>query len=175
MDKLSQQNRVMKFCTDAGFLTTVEVGQYFMTQDTEEFSQFTDSVACREYTLPRDENSSEPKGRIRGNSKIGPVLQIATCCLHGKYGVEVRIVSMNKDNSHTWVRISHGLNKIFTNLINNEQEASEMQFDAFRLNASALEKELGLTLNHKNIRSVKTTPEKTRFRDVKCARNWDTD
>ena len=37
-DKLSQQNRVIKFCTDAAFLTTVDVGQYFMTKDTEEFS-----------------------------------------------------------------------------------------------------------------------------------------
>ena len=55
IEKLSQQDRVSKFCTDAGFLTTVEVGQYFMTKDTEEFSQFTDSVACREYTLPREE------------------------------------------------------------------------------------------------------------------------
>ena len=55
VDKLSQQNRVIKFCTDAGFLTTFDVGQYFMTKDTEEFSQFTESVACREYTLPRDE------------------------------------------------------------------------------------------------------------------------
>ena len=62
IEKLSQQVRLSKFCTDAGFLTTVEVGQYFMTKDTEEFSQFTDSVACREYTLPRDEDSSEPKG-----------------------------------------------------------------------------------------------------------------
>ena len=61
-ERLSQQDRVIKFCTDAGFLTTVEVGQYFMTKDTEELSQFTDSVACREYTLPRDEDSSEPKG-----------------------------------------------------------------------------------------------------------------
>ena len=26
-----------------------------MTKDTEEFSQFTDSLARREYTLPRDE------------------------------------------------------------------------------------------------------------------------
>ena len=57
-----QQNRVIKFSTDAGFLTTLEVGQYFMTKDTEEFSQFTDAVACREYTLPRDEEASEPKG-----------------------------------------------------------------------------------------------------------------
>ena len=50
IEKLSQQEKVIKFCTDAGFLTTVEVGQYFMTKDTEEFSQFTDSVACREYS-----------------------------------------------------------------------------------------------------------------------------
>ena len=74
VERLSQQNRVIKFCTDAGFLTTVEVGQYFMTKDTEEFSQFTDSVACREYTLPRDEKLSESKDWIRGNTEIGPVL-----------------------------------------------------------------------------------------------------
>ena len=84
IEKLSQQDRVIKFCTDAGFLTTVEVGQYFMTKDTEEFSQFTDSVACREYTLPRDESLTEPKGWIRGNTKIGPVLEVTTCCLQGK-------------------------------------------------------------------------------------------
>ena len=54
-ERLSQQNRVIKLCTDAGFLTTVDVGQYFMTKDTEEFSQFAEPVTCREYTLPRDE------------------------------------------------------------------------------------------------------------------------
>ena len=96
VDKLSQQNRVIKFCTDAGFLTTVDFGQYFMTKDTEEFSQFTDSVACREYTLPRDEKSSDPKGWIRGNTKIGPVLEVTTSYLQGKYGVEIRIESVKK-------------------------------------------------------------------------------
>ena len=68
VERLSQQNRVIKICTDAGFLTTVEVGQYFMTKDTEEFSPFTEPVACREYTLPRDEKSSDPKVWIRGNT-----------------------------------------------------------------------------------------------------------
>ena len=111
---LSQQNRVMKMCIDAGFLTTVEVVQYFMTKDTEEFSQFTEPVACREYTLPRDEHLSEPIGWIRGNTKIGPVLEVTTCCLQGKYGVEIRIESFTKDHSHSWVRIwlekvGHGL------------------------------------------------------------------
>ena len=102
-----------------------------MRKDTAEFSQFTDAVACREYTLPRDEGASEPKGWIRGNTKIGPVLEVATCCLHGKYGVEIRIMSMNKDNSHSWVRNSHGLNKLVTNLNNNEQETSEVQFEEY--------------------------------------------
>ena len=179
--KLSQQDKLSKFCTDAGFLTIVEVGQYFITKDTEEFSQFTDSVACREYTLPRDEDLSEPKGRIQGNTKIGPVLEVTTCYLHGKYGVEIRIMSMNKDDSHSWVRFSHGLNKLVTNLNNNEQEISEVQFEeyALKLNAGDLAsrskakakpqrrdsassstrtfpigRELGLMLNQENIRST---------------------
>ena len=137
IEKLSQQDRLSKFCTDAGFLTTVEVGQYFMTKDTEEFSQFTDSVACREYTLPRDEDSSEPKGWIRGNTEIGPVLEVTICCLQGKYGVEIRIKSMNKDNSHSWVRISHGSNKFVMNLNNNEQEISEVQLEERALKLDA--------------------------------------
>ena len=40
VERLSQQNRVIKNCTDAGFLTTVGVGQYFMTKHTDEFLQF---------------------------------------------------------------------------------------------------------------------------------------
>ena len=107
-----------------------------MTKDTEEFSQFTDSVACREYTLPRDESSSEPKGWIRG-------MDITTSCLQGKYGVEIKIESLNKDNSHSWVRISHGLNKLVTDLSNkdqddNEQETSEIQFEDFALKTNVL-------------------------------------
>ena len=139
VDKLSQQNRVIKFCTDAGFLTTVDVGQYFMTKDTEKFSQFTDSVTCRGYTLLRDEKSSDPKGWIRGNTKIGPLLEVTTSYLQGRYGVEIRIESINKDNSHSWVRISHGLNELVSELSNNkendnnEHETSEMQFKDFAL------------------------------------------
>ena len=113
-----------------------------MTKDTEEFSQFTDSVACREYTLPRDKNSSEPKGWIRGNTKIGPVLEVTTCYLQGKYGVEIRIESINKDHSHSWVRISHRLNKLVTDLSNkehddNEHDTSEMQFEDGALKTNA--------------------------------------
>ena len=68
---------------DPGFLATVEVGQCSMKKDTEEFSPFTESVAHFEYTLSRGEETSEPKGWIRGNTKIGPVLEVTTCRLQG--------------------------------------------------------------------------------------------
>ena len=137
IEKLSQQDKLSKFCMDAGFLNVVEIGQYFMRRDTAEFSQFR-AAACREYTLPRDEETSEPKGWIRGNTKIGPVLEVATSCLHGKYGVKIRISSVNRDNTYPWVGISHGSNKFVTNLNNNEQEISEVQLEeyALKLNAS---------------------------------------
>ena len=32
VEKLPQPDRLRKMCTDAGFLKTVEVGQYFMTK-----------------------------------------------------------------------------------------------------------------------------------------------
>ena len=118
LDRLSQQDRLIKICSDAGFLKTVEVGQYFMTKHTDEFLQFAEPVTCREYTLPWDDKSTDPKGWIQGNTKIGPVLEVTTSYLQGKHGVEIRIESVNKDNSHSWVRISHGLNKLVTDLIN---------------------------------------------------------
>ena len=108
VEMLSQQDRLIKICIDAGFLTTVEVGQYFMTKNTEESSQFTGPATCREYSVPRDGKSSDPEGWIRVNTKIGPMLEVTTSYLQGKHGVEIRIESVNKDKSHSWVRISHG-------------------------------------------------------------------
>ena len=39
-------------------------------------------------------------------TQIGPVLEGTTSDLQGIYGVEIRIESVNQDNSHSWVRIS---------------------------------------------------------------------
>ena len=41
--------------------------------------------------------------------------------------MEIRIESMNKDHCHSWVRISHGLNKLVTNLNNKEQDDNEQE------------------------------------------------
>ena len=99
-----------------------------MTKDTADLIQF-NTVACREYTLPRDEAASQPKGWIQGNTEIGPVLVVATSYLHGKYGVEIRL---SRDNTRSWVRISHGSNRFVMNLNNNGTEIPEDQLENMR-------------------------------------------
>ena len=110
IEMLSQEHKVSKFCMEAGLKRIVEVGQYSMTKDTGDFTKI-HTVACRVYTLPRDDGSSQPRGWIQGNSRIGPVLEVTTSYMYGKHGIEIRIWSLSQDNSHSWVRISHGLNK----------------------------------------------------------------
>ena len=76
IEKLSQQDKLSKICMDAGFLSVVENGQHFMMKDTGDLTQF-NTVACREYTLPREDSTSKPKGWIQENTKIGPVFEVA--------------------------------------------------------------------------------------------------
>ena len=121
IESLSPENRLSKFCKEAGFLRVVEVGQYFVTKDTGDCRQF-QSVACREYTLPRDDKASQPKGWIRGNTRIGPVLEVTTSFQHFKYGIEIRIESVNQDDSHSWVRISRGTVKYVIDSIQDNTE-----------------------------------------------------
>ena len=47
VESLSSENKVSKFCKEAAFMRVVEVGQYFVTKDTGNLTQFR-SVACRE-------------------------------------------------------------------------------------------------------------------------------
>ena len=121
VESLSPENKVSKFCKEAGFMGVVEVGQYFVTKDTGDFRQFR-SVACREYTLPRDDPASQAKGWIQGNMRIGPVLEVTTSFQHLKYGIEIRIWSVNQDDSQSWVRISYGTVKYVIDSIQNNTE-----------------------------------------------------
>ena len=95
-------------------MSVVEVGQYFVTRNV---SEFVHAVACHEYTLPRDDPASKPKGWIKANTRIGPVLEITTSFHQFKYGVEVRIPSVKQDNSQSWVRISFGTVRYVNNYI----------------------------------------------------------
>ena len=83
IEKLCQQDKLNKFNMDAGFLSVVESGQYFMTKDTGDLTQF-HAVACREYTLPREDEASQPKGWIQETPKLDPCwkLQPVICTVN---------------------------------------------------------------------------------------------
>ena len=71
-------------------------------------------TSCREYTLPRSEETSRVRGWIRANTKIGPVLEIKVSYHQGRYGVEIMIESLFRDRTVSWVRIANGFNKYVT-------------------------------------------------------------
>ena len=87
IESLSPESKVSRFCMEAGFMRVVEVGEYFMTKDTGDFRQFR-SVACREYILPETIQLHNQKGRIQGNMRIGPVLEVTTSFQYGKHGLK---------------------------------------------------------------------------------------
>ena len=62
------------------------------------------------------------KGWIQGNMRIGPVLEVTTSLKHFKYGIEIRIGSVNQDDSHSWVRISYGTVKYVVGSIQDNTE-----------------------------------------------------
>ena len=110
-------------------MSVVEVGQYFVTRNASEFLH---TVACREYTLPRDDPASEPKGWIRGNTRIGTILEVTTSFQHFKFGAEVLIESVNEDNSQSWVRISYGTIRHVNNYIKyNTQSLADPQEEEY--------------------------------------------
>ena len=92
-----------------------------ISKDTGDLRQF-QSVACREHTLPRDDQASQPKGWIQGNMRIGLVLEVKTSFQHFKYGIEIRIKSVHQDDSDSWVRISYGTVKYVINSIEDNTE-----------------------------------------------------
>ena len=117
IEKLSQQDKLSKFCMDAGFLSVVENGQYFVTKDTGALTQF-NTVACREYTLPREEAASQPKGvdpREHQNWARCWKLQPVICTVN----MELRS------------ELCRGSNKFVMNLNNNEQEIPEDQLEEY--------------------------------------------
>ena len=91
VESLSPENNVSKFCKEAGFMRVVEVGQYFVTKDTGEFRQF-QSVACTEYTLPRDDRASQPKGWSGSHDQFFSTLNME---------LKFEFWSVNQDNSQS--------------------------------------------------------------------------
>ena len=128
IEKLSQQDKLSKFCMDAGFLSVVEIGQYLHS-----FMQW--PVVNTLFQGKMDHHNQEDGSRE--TQKIGPLLEVTTSCLHGKNGVEIRIWSLNRDNTHSWVRNSHGSNKYVMDSNDNDTEVPEDQLEEHALQLDA--------------------------------------
>ena len=189
IEKLSQQDRLSKFCTDAGSLTTVEVGRCFVTGDTEEFSQFTDSVACREYTLPRDEEHLNRKVGFERTPRLDPYwkLQLVAYKENMEWKSELNLLTKTILThgseylmawiswSQTWTIMSRKPQKCSSKDIRWNWMQVILQADqrpkqnhkneilpAYPQELYLLGRELGLMLNQENIRSP----------IIKCRINW---
>ena len=89
--------------------------------------------------------------------------------------MEIRTQSVNKDHSHSWVRISHDLNKLVTDLSNkehddNEQETSEMQFEECALKSNVFAFASRSKAKAKPQR--RTSPSSSTRTAPICARSW---
>ena len=107
-----EQEKLTKLCSNAGFSKNTDRGRFFITLDDDAPDEMKGS--CREYTLPRSEELSGVRGRIRGNTTIGPVLDVKVCYHQGRYGVEIMIESLFRDRTVSWVRIVNGIKKYVT-------------------------------------------------------------
>ena len=69
---------------------------------------------------------------------MGPYWKLQPFFVHGKYAVEIRILSLNRDNNtHSWVRNSHGSYKFVMNLNNNDTEIPGDQLEEFAVKQNA--------------------------------------
>ena len=107
-----EQLKLTELCSNAGFSKNIEKGKFFITLDDVALDEMKGS--CREYTLPRSEESSRVRGWIRGNTRIGPVLDVKVCKNQGRCGVEIMIESLFRDRTVSWVGIVNGINKYVT-------------------------------------------------------------
>ena len=105
--ELPEQEKLTRLCSNASFSKAFEKGQFFITLDDDALDSLKGS--CREKTLPRSDESSQVEGWIRGNTKIGAVLDVMVCYRPGRYGVEIMIESLFRDRTISWVRIVNGI------------------------------------------------------------------
>ena len=59
-EELPEQQKVSKLWSNAGFSKNIDKGQFFITLCEESLDNF--KTSCREYTLPRSEETSHVKG-----------------------------------------------------------------------------------------------------------------
>ena len=106
--ELPEDWKLTKLCSGAGFLKDIGKGQFFVTLEEEGLDDM--QTVCREYTLPRDQETSRAREWIRGNTKIEPVLGVKVYFHQGRSCIDFMIESLFGDRTVSWVRVVNGIN-----------------------------------------------------------------
>ena len=109
--ELLDDQKLSKLCTDAHFLKEIGKGQFFFAIEKGSENMQT---ACREYTRSRNLKTSRPRGWIRSNTKISPVLDLKIFLHEGRYCNDTMIESLFQNQRVSWDRIVNGINKYVT-------------------------------------------------------------
>ena len=145
--------QVIRFSTDAEFMKAATEGQHFTTIHDVEMAKPGCPEPCRECTLPRDDDLLWPKRQIRGKT-IGPALEVIVTGHQGRYGIEIRIDSMQNDGCQIWIVISRGMNKYVTEMReekrrnSNSVEANSTNSTPLQHQASSLSKKATYRSSH---------------------------
>ena len=83
IEKLSQQDKLSRFCMDAGFLSVVENGQYFMTKDTGDLNNSIQWLVVNTLFREKIQHHNRKDGS-KGTPKLDPCwkLQPVTCTVN---------------------------------------------------------------------------------------------
>ena len=111
-EELPEQHKLTQLCSHARFWKSIGKGQFFITLDEEGPDDM--KTLLREYTLPRNEEASRARWWIRGNTKIGPVLDVKVYFHLGRHCVDIVIESLFRDRTVSRLRIVNGINKYVT-------------------------------------------------------------
>ena len=126
-ENLAEDLQLIKACDDAGCKRNVSLGQLFATIRDVQLEGFCCSNSCREYSHPRHDHRSEPEGAIRGSTKIGPVLEVKVTTHFVRCVIEIKISSVSKNGTQSWIVISRSVSKKVTELLEEHKKPIHFQ------------------------------------------------
>ena len=94
---------------DASFIRNVSPGQFIVTSIWKDMA-----VQAHVGNIRIFETMLQPKGFIRGNTKIGLVFEVKSTKQFDRHGIEIKIDSMQKDGTQSWIVTSRGIDKFVT-------------------------------------------------------------
>ena len=111
-ETLEKEIQFSKVCEDATIARRVSTGMSYKTVPDVDDGFGDRTPACREYTLPREDQNSRIYATIPGQTMIGPVLQAHILRHLGISGLEIQIPSTTTKNRTYWLVICRGKNPL---------------------------------------------------------------